>query len=56
MVDYKRMNVALTGKLIEEVDFLKYLGSHVAVDGEIDGEVKLRMNKVRKVCKRMKSV
>ncbi len=29
----KVVNVALNGELLEEVECLKYLGSHVAVDG-----------------------
>ena len=49
MVDGRRMNVVLNGKLLEEVECFKYLGSHVAVDGGIDVEVKCRMNEVGKV-------
>ncbi len=56
MVDGWRMNVALNGKLLEKVECFKFLGSHVAVDGGIDGEVKFRMNEVGNVCGRMKSV
>jgi len=44
-----RMNVVLNGKLLEEVGCFKYLGSHIAVDGKIDVEVKCRMNEVGKV-------
>ncbi len=54
MADGRRMNVALHGKLLEEVECFKYLGSHVAVDRRIYGEVKYRMNEVRRVCGRMK--
>ncbi len=56
MVHGRRMNVALNGKMLEEVECFKYLGSHVAVDGGIDGYMRFRMNEVRKVCGRMKSV
>ncbi len=45
-VDGRRMNVALTGKMLEDVECFKYLGSHVAVDGGILGAVKFRMNEV----------
>ncbi len=49
--------VVVNGKMREEVECFKYLGSHVAVDGEIDVvEVKFRMNEPEKVCERMKSV
>ncbi len=34
----------------------KYLGLYVAVDGGIEGEVKFRMNEVRKMCGGMKRV
>ncbi len=50
------MNVALNGKLLEEVECFKYLLSHVAVDGGIDGEVRVAMNEVGKVCGGMKKV
>ena len=30
------MNVVLNGNLLEEVEFFKYLGSHIAVDGGTD--------------------
>ncbi len=43
MIDGRRMNVALNGELLEEVECFKYLGSHVAVDGEMEGEVKFRI-------------
>ena len=33
IVDDRKMNVALIGKLLEEVESFKYLGSYVAVDG-----------------------
>ncbi len=48
------MNVALNGEMLEEVECSKHLGSHVAVHGGIEGEVKCRMNKVEKVCGGMK--
>ncbi len=40
--------------MLEEVECFRYLGSHVAVDGGIEGEVKFRMNEVGKVCGGMK--
>jgi len=49
MVDGRRMNVILNGKLLEEVECFKYLGSHVVVDGGIDVEVKCKFNEVGKV-------
>ncbi len=42
--------------MLEEVECFKYLGSHVAVDGGIEGEVNFRMNEVGKVCGGMKRV
>ncbi len=56
LVDGRRMNVALNGEMLKQVECFKYLGSHVAVDGGIEGEVKFRMNEVGKVCGGMKSV
>ncbi len=51
------MNVVLNGKLLEEVECLKNLGSHiVAIDGEIDVNVKYRLNEVVKVCGGMKKM
>ncbi len=50
MVDVRRMNVVLNGKLLEEIECFKYLGLHVAVNGGRDVEVKFRMNEVGKVC------
>ncbi len=41
MVNGRGMNVALNGDLLEEVQCFKYLGSHVAVDGEMEREVSL---------------
>ncbi len=35
LVDGRWMNVTLDGKVLEEVEWFKYLGSHVAVDGGI---------------------
>ncbi len=37
LVDGRGMNVALNGEVLEEVECFKYLGSHVALDGEIEG-------------------
>ncbi len=48
LVDGRRMNAALNGKVLKEVQSFKYLGSHVAVDGGMKGEVKFRMNEVGK--------
>ncbi len=43
------MNVTLNGKLLEEVEYFNYLGSHIAIDGKIDREVKFTMNVVGKM-------
>uniref|UniRef100_A0A3P9JM39 ribonuclease H n=1 Tax=Oryzias latipes TaxID=8090 RepID=A0A3P9JM39_ORYLA len=45
----RRLNVALNGELLEEVECFQYLGSCVCVDGGIAGEVECRMNEVRKI-------
>ncbi len=50
------MTVALNGKLLEEVELFKYLGSYIEIDVEINEEVKFRMNKVGKICKGIKNV
>ncbi len=50
------MDVALKGEMLEEVESFSYLGSHVVVDGGIEGKVKFRMNGVGKMCGGMKSV
>ena len=54
MVDCSRINFALNGKLLEEVECFKYLGSHIAIDGEVDEEVKFTMNKEGKAYGGMK--
>ncbi len=56
LVDGRKMNVALNGEVLEEVECFQYLWSHVAVNGGIEGEVKFRMNEVGKVCGGMKRV
>ncbi len=40
LVDGRGINVALNGEVLEEVECFKYLGSHVDVNGGIEGEVK----------------
>ncbi len=45
-VNGRGMNVSLNGELLEEVEYFLYLGSHVALDGGIEGQVKFRMNEV----------
>uniref|UniRef100_A0A8C8DHP6 ribonuclease H n=1 Tax=Oryzias sinensis TaxID=183150 RepID=A0A8C8DHP6_9TELE len=52
----RRLNVALNGELLEEVECFQYLGSCVCVDGGIGGEVEFRMNEVRKIWGGMKRV
>lgn len=49
----RKINITLNRKLLEEVKGFK---SHVAVDGRIDGEVKIKVNKIRKVYGGMKRV
>ncbi len=55
MVDDRMMNVALNKKLLE-IKCFEYLTSHIAFDGEINEEVKLRMNEVGKMCGGVKNV
>ncbi len=33
MVDGRRINVALNGKLLEDVEYFKYLAMRIAIDG-----------------------
>lgn len=54
MMDDKKMNLTINGKLFEEVNCFKYLKSYIAVDRGTD-EVKHRMN-IAKVCGGMKNV
>ena len=56
MVYDRRMNTMVNVELLEDAGSLKYSGSHVAVDGGIDAEVKCRINEVVKVWRGMKSV
>ncbi len=56
LIDGRGMNIVLNGEVLEEAECSKYLGSHVAVDGGIEGEVKFRMNEVGQVCGGMKRV
>lgn len=44
----RRINVALDESFLEAECF-RYLASHVALDGGIDGEVKFRMSKIGKL-------
>ncbi len=37
------MDVRLDGKMLEEVESFKYLGSHIAVNGRVNMEVGHRM-------------
>ena len=50
----RRMNVALNGELLEEVEYYKYLGSKITVDGGIETKVKSSISDVGKVLERMK--
>ncbi len=43
MVDDKSMNVALKRHLLEKVQCFRYLRSRVAMDGEMDEELKFRI-------------
>ena len=43
IVNDRKMNVVLSGELLEEVDYSKYMESHVAVDERIDAEMRCRM-------------
>ncbi len=48
IMDNRSMDVTLNGKLLEEVEYLKYLGSFVAVHRGTNEAVKLRMKGVRR--------
>ena len=50
------MHVILKGKLLEEVDCFKYLGSQVAADGGCERDVVHRMNERHRAWKPLKSV
>lgn len=56
MVDNRIINVALNGKLLQEVELFKYLESYIEIDREINEEVKIRMNEVVNMCEGMKKV
>ncbi len=56
MVDDRMMNVALNGKLLEDVKCFEYLASHIAIDGKMNEEVKFIMNEVGKMCGGMKKL
>ncbi len=36
LVDDGRLNVALNGKLLQEVEYFEYLGSRIVIDGEAE--------------------
>ena len=40
----RRMNVALNGELLEEVECFEHIRSKITVDGGIETEVKSRIN------------
>ena len=46
MLDDRRLNIVLNAELLEK-NFCHYLGSHIAVDGGINVEVRSRMIKGR---------
>ena len=50
------MHVILNGKLLEEVDCFKYLGSEVAADGGCERDVVYRMNEEYRAWGALKSV
>ena len=54
VVGGRRMIVAVNGELLEEVEFFKYLGSKITVDGNIETEVKSRVTDVGKVLGKIK--
>ena len=51
-----RMHVILNGEPLEEVDYFKYLGSHVAADGGCERDVIHRMNEGYRAWGALKSV
>ena len=50
----RRMNVALNGKLFEDVKLLKYFRSKITVDGGLKTEGKSGINNVGKMLEEMK--
>lgn len=46
----RRMNVALNGKLLKEVECFEYFGSRVLVEGGIDRKVKFKINAIEQRC------
>ena len=56
VVGGRRMNVALKGELLEEVECFKYLRSDITVDGGIDIDGKSRITDVGKVLGGMKKL
>ena len=55
-MDNRMMNVALNGEFLNEVKYSEYLTAHIAIDGEINEEVKFRRNEVGKMCGGTKKV
>ena len=47
--DVARLNVMLNGVALEEVDQFKYLGSVIAANGEVEADVRHRVNEGCKV-------
>ncbi len=43
------LNVALNGKLLEEIECFGYLGSQISIEGKLDEEVNYRMNEEGKL-------
>jgi hypothetical protein len=51
-----RLNVRLNGERLEDVQSFKYLGSHIAVKGGVEEEVRHRVNEASKCLGGLKSV
>ena len=54
--DGARLNVTLSGEVLEEVDQFKYLGSIIAANGGVEADVRHRVNEGCKVLGAMKGV
>ncbi len=54
--DGARLNVNLDGEWLEEVQSFKYLGSHIAVNGGVEEEVRHRVNEASKCLGGLKGV
>ena len=47
-VDWGRLNVSLSGEMLEEVDHFKYMGSQIGREGGVEVDISFRVGEARR--------